>query len=372
LNIPDLKISTKYLIAILVLVKILGVVFATEVFARFTPLVDSKLYLDGYYTADPFFRTRVIQWLATAVNSWGGGDYLAHLTFAMISALGLAYYYLTGGRRWILILTLLLPSSLVWSSIVGKEAIFFGGMGLGLVIWSKYTVSSLNWVDIIIAALAIGVCAALRPHYLVALLWLFLATALFKRLEGKAWISLLLLFIVGALAIYFVDLWEHGTLWEELTLRGWGGIDATARASRFQSLEILPNTSVGWERYNSLLPLGLILGIIGPMPSEILNRVEFLPFFLEGMFILLAPFLIFLVAIKRGLHRDTIFLRMFFGCLLPAILILLVLHAPFGLLNPGSAIRWRVNFEQIFYLAPLLLMYRFIDYVPTKNNSPSP
>ena len=366
MNIPDLKISTKYLIATLVLVKILGVVFATQVFARFTPLVDSQLYLDGYYAIDQFFRTRVIQWLATAVNSLGAGDYFTHFIFAIISALGLAYYYLTGGRRWILILTLLLPSSLVWSSIVGKEAIFFGGMGLGLVIWSKYTVSSLNWVDIIIAALAIGVCAALRPHYLVALLWLFLATALFKRLENKAWISLLLLFVVGALSVYFTGLWM------ELLERGWGGIDPSSRASRYQSLELLFNTPVGFDRYNSLIPLGLILGIIGPMPSEVLNRVEFLPFFLEGMFILLAPFLIFLLAIKRGLHRDTIFLRMFFGCLLPAILILLVLHAPFGLLNPGSAIRWRVNFEQIFYLAPLLLMYRFIDYVPTKNNSPSP
>ena len=334
MNIPDLKISTKYLIAILVLVKILGVVFATEVFARFTPLVDSKLYLDGYYTADQFFRTRVIQWLATAVNSWGGGDYLAHLTFAMISALGLAYYYLTGGRRWIWILTLLLPSSLGWSAIVGKEAMFFGGMGLGLVIWSKYTVSSLNWVDIIIAALAIGVCAALRPHYLVALLWLFLATALFKRLENKAWVSLLLLFVAGALSVYFTGLWM------ELLEHGWGGIDPSARASRYQSLELLFQTQVGFDRYNSLIPLGLILGIIGPMPYEVLNRVEFLPFFLEGVLILLAPFLIFLLAIKRGLHRDTIFLRMFFGCLLPAILILLVLHAPFGLLNPGSAIRW--------------------------------
>jgi hypothetical protein len=367
LNIADLRLSTKYLIAALVLVKMLGVVFATQVFARFTPLVDSELYLEGYYAGNEFFRTQAIHWLAAAVNWLGAGDYFTHFTFAMISALGLAYYYLTGGRRWILILTLLLPSSLVWSSIIGKEAIFFGGMGLGLVIWSKYTVSSLSWVDIVIAALAIGVCAALRPHYLVALLWLFLATALFKRLEGRAWISLLLLFVVGALVIYFSGLWA------ELTFRGWGGIDAAARASRFQYFETLPHTSEGFERYKSLLlPLGLILGIIGPMPSEILNRIEFLPFFLEGIFILLAPFLIFLLAIKYGLHRDTIFLRMFFGCLLPAILILLVLHAPFGLLNPGSAIRWRVNFEQIFYLAPLLLMYRFIDHAPTKNNSPSP
>jgi len=366
LNIADLRLSTKYLIAALVLVKMLGVVFATQVFARFTPLVDSELYLDGFYTADERLRTRAIQWLATTVNNLGAGDYFTHFIFAIISALGLAYYYLTGGRRWILILTLLLPSSLVWSSIVGKEAIYLGGMGLGLVIWSKYTVSSLNWADIIIAALVIGVCAVLRPHYSVALLWLFLATALFKRLEGRAWISLLLLFVVGAFAAHFTGLWI------DLLERGWGSIDPSARASRYQSLELLFQTQVGFDRYNSLIPLGLILGIIGPMPSEVLNRVEFLPFFLEGVLILLAPFLIFLLAIKRGLHRDTIFLRMFFGCLLPAILILLVLHAPFGLLNPGSAIRWRVNFEQIFYLAPLLLMYRFIDDAPTKNNSPSP
>jgi hypothetical protein len=38
-----------------------------------------------------------------------------------------------------------------------------------------------------------------------------------------------------------------------------------------------------------------------------------------------------------------------------AIIILVLVHAPFGILNPGSAIRWRVNFELIFYMAPLLL-----------------
>jgi len=366
LNIADLKKRppTKHLIAALVLVKIFGLIFATQVFSRFTPLVDSELYLKGFYSLNTIFRTQVIQWLAMTVNTLGS-SYFTHFTFAMISTLGLAYYYLTGGRRWVLMLTLLLPSSLVWTSIVGKEAIFFGGMGLALVIWSKYTVSSLGWVDIIIAALAIGVCALFRPHYAVALLWLFVATTLFKRLEGKAWVLLLLLLIVGALAVYF-------TVWTELTLRGWGGIEPTARASRFQTLGILANTSEGFDRYNSLLPLGLILGIVGPMPSEVLNRVEFLPFFIEGMFILLAPLLIFLLAIKHGLHRETFFLRMFFGCLLPAILMLMVLHAPFGFLNPGSAIRWRVNFEQIFYLAPLLLMYRFMDDDRTKNSSPSP
>ena len=366
MNIAELekRLSTKHLIAALVLVKIFGLVFATQVFAKFSPLVDSELYQKGFYTSDPFFRTQAIQWLATTVNKLGS-SFFTHFTFAMISTLGLAYYYLTGGRRWVLILTLLLPSSLVWTSIVGKEAIFFGGMGLALVIWSKFTVGSLGWADIIIAALAIGVCASLRPHYAVVLLWLFVATAIFKRLEGKAWVLLLLLLILGSLAVYF-------TVWRDLIERGWSGIDPTARASRFQTLEILANTSEGFDRFNSLIPLGLILGIVGPMPSEVLKRVEFLPFFIEGVFIFLAPLLVFLLAVKHGVHREVIFLRVFFGCLLPAMLMLMVLHAPFGLLNPGSATRWRVNFEQIFYLAPLLLMYRFMDDFPKKNSSLPP
>lgn len=366
MNIAELekRLSTKHLIAVLVLVKILGLIFATQVFSRFTPLVDSDLYLEGFYTIDRFFRTQAIQWLATTLNNLAG-RYFTHFTFGMISTLGLVYYFFTGGRRWVLMLTLLLPSSLVWTSIIGKEAIFFGGIGLGLVIWSKYTVRSLNWADIIIAALATGVCASLRPHYAIALLWMFLATALFKRLDGKAWPLLILLLIVGGLAVYF-------TVWEELILRGWGGIKPTARASRFEILEMSANTSEGFERFKSLVPLGLLLGIVGPMPSEVLKRVEFLPFFIEGVFILLAPFLIFLLAIKSNVYREAIFLRIFFGCLLPAMLMLMVLHAPFGLLNPGSATRWRVNFEQIFYLAPLLLMYRLMDDFPTKHSSPSP
>lgn len=100
MNITELekRLSTKHLIAALVLVKIFGLVFATQVFSRFTPLIDSELYLKGFYTSDIYFRTQAIQWLATTANKLGG-NYFTHFTFAMISTLGLAYYYLTGGRR---------------------------------------------------------------------------------------------------------------------------------------------------------------------------------------------------------------------------------------------------------------------------------
>ena len=347
------RASLKYLLVSIILIKIIGVIFATQVFARFTPLIDCQNYLIGFYYNVPSLRTQFVQWLASTLNGLGG-HYFTLLSFAFISTLGLVYYYLTGGRRWLPAFTLLLPSALVWTSIVGKEAIFCGGMGLVIVVWSKFVVRSLNWYDIFIAALGIGVCALLRPHYSVALFWLFIATAVIKKIEKKALICLILLLLLGICITYF-------SVWQNVLERGYGAIDPMARSSRFQTLGIIAGTDEGFQQFKSMLPLGVLMGIVGPLLTEVFKRIEFLPFFIEGVLILLAPLLIFQFANRLDIPQKKLFIKNFFWCLVPAILMLMVFHAPFGFLNPGSAIRWRTNFEQMFYLAPILLVYRFID-----------
>lgn len=359
LSILDKRIPPRHLIAVVILIKACGVAFATLVFSRFTPLVDSELYLSGFYDGTREFRTGLVQWLAILLNHLGGA-YMAHFAFSMISVLGLVYYFLTGGRRWPLLLTLLLPSTLVWSSIVGKEAIFCGGLGLALVVWSSYTVRSLRWHEVFIAAISLGVCFSFRPHYAVALSWLFVSTFSIKHLKDKAPIFLLSLLFLGVVSAYFL-------VWDELLFRGYSSIESTARASRFETFGITANAEkihTGFQQFKSYVPRGVLIGILGPLPSEVLKRPEFLPFLIEGVIILLSPIFIYLWAIKHALPQEAIFKRVFWWCLIPAILMLMVIHAPFGLLNPGSATRWRTNFEQIFYLAPLLLLYRFIDNDP--------
>lgn len=356
LRIFNKKMSPRHLIAIVILIKACGVAFATLVFSRYTPLVDSQLYLSGFYDGTREFRTGLVQWLAISLNSFGSA-YMAHFSFAMISVLGLVYYYQTGGRRLTLLLTLFLPSTLVWSSVVGKEAIFCGGLGLALVVWSSYTVRDLRWHEVFIAAISLGVCFSFRPHYAVALSWLFVAAFSIKHLKDKAPIFLLSLFFIGAISAYFL-------VWDELLFRAYSGIESTARASRFESFGIVAKSLDGFQQFKSYLPLGVLIGIIGPLPSEVLKRIEFLPFFIEGVIILLSPLLIYIWASRHALPQEVLFKKIFWWCLIPAILMLMLIHAPFGLLNPGSATRWRTNFEQIFYLAPLLLLYRFIDRDP--------
>jgi hypothetical protein len=228
---------------------------------------------------------------------------------------------------------------------------FFGGMGLCLFIWSKFLVERLDWLDWAGLIFGISLCLFMRPHYGIALLWLFASTSLLKHFGGSAGILLLISYIFFGLVIYYFT-------WDALLDRGFGAIDPAGRASRFDSFEIEPSSTQGLEKFKNLVPLGIIFGVVGPLPSELTNRIEFSLFFVEGVLILMLPFIAVLIMHKLDFRFTPLFFRIFWWCLLPGIFFLMVIHAPFGILNPGSAIRWRTNFEQFLYLAPTLLIYR--------------
>lgn len=348
-------------LGLIILIKIIGVAIALFVFAKFSPLIDSELYLSGHYSSDTAFRTRLINFCASGLNQVGG-VYFAHFIFSFISILGLLRYYLDGGRHTIIVFSLCFPSALIWTSIVGKEAIFFGAFTGLLVIWAKYAVQRLTKIDCLIILICICTCLLLRPHYAVVMFWLFFSMGLIKSKWSKVKIFLLISWLISAFLIYLF-------FWNDLLYRGFGAIDPLARASRYDFFGVIPQAAVGFERFKQLLPIGLIFGVVGPFPNEVIQRFEFFPFFIEGLLILLAPFLVYRYGIMKISKNQDLFKQIFYWSLLPALVALTIMHAPFGLLNPGSAIRWRTNFESIFYLAPLLLMFQFLDKNSIENNS---
>ena len=347
------EIPLIFLILALVVIKILGVYFATDIFSKYSPLIDSNLYLTNFYKNEGIIRTLVVQKLAILISDFGS-YFFTHFVFGIISAVGFIYYYLRGGKSCLILLFLLLPSSLVWTSIVGKDALFFGGFGWILFIWSKFTIDPLDIFDIFSLILGFSICLLMRPHYAFVLIWLFFSTALLKVFSERAFPAILIAFILFGLGIYFFA-------WEQLLARGYGGIDSLARASRFEFFRIIPHGEIGFERFRELVPLGIITGIIGPLPSELIARPVFIPFFLEGLLILISPFALMWVLSGNLFANKTTFIRIFWWSLVPSIFLAMVIHAPFGLLNPGSAIRWRTDFEQIFYLAPFLLFLQMRD-----------
>jgi hypothetical protein len=344
--------SLKRLSALLGL-KLLCTLLAVFVFARFSPLIDADLYLSGFYASDASLRTRIIQGIVLTLSKFGGTVFV-HWFFGVISLAGVIYYYWRGGVRWQLCVAFLLPSTLIWTSVIGKEAIFYGAFTLVLVIWARFVARKCDWTDYVVLTVSAVTCFLLRPHYAVVIFWLFGSAVLVEKYNKDAWPWLCLVALLGVgILLAFA--------WEPLLWRGFGAIEPAARASRFILFDIEPRTVSGFETYKSLLPLGAILGIIGPMPIEVYSRPIFIPFLLEGVLILIFPAVVYLYASKQSFDGKQRFRAIFWMCLVPAILALMVLHAPFGLLNPGSATRWRVNFEAIFHIAPMLLLYGFFD-----------
>ncbi|MDA9087568.1 hypothetical protein N9J99_00375 [Methylophilaceae bacterium] len=323
-------------------IKVLGTLFALFIFNRFTPLIDSINYINGFYDLEIHFRTLFVQRITTTLVTLTT-PLITHIIFSLFSASAIFYYALKSKNNSWLLLILLLPTALTWTSIVGKEAIYFGGVGIFLILWIDLIKEKISYRHLLII-ISLGLCAILRPHYTISLLWLAFSAFIIQnnRVNNRLIVFAFIIIIVGIL--FF--------LMPELAIRGITSIDETARASRHLALNIHT-----LEAFKSHMSTGMLFGIVGPFPSELLHRLEFIPFFIEGIAILIAPFAIGILIFKktRETKNHIYFLNFMYG-VVPAIIILLLVHAPFGILNPGSAIRWRVNFELIFYMAPLLLL----------------
>lgn len=347
----NFDINFRFIIIVLFALKFFSVLFATEIFSKFSPLVDAGIYMGGGAPVGAPIRTEIISFFASSFNGVFG-SFSAHFIFSLFSILGISYYYALGGRAWFAVFCFCLPSTFVWTSIVGKEAIFSGAFSLLLVLWLRFILSYLRRLEWGVCVAALFVCILFRPHYALAVVWLFLSAAVLKSNLKFKYVTLLMLWLAIGWAIYLL-------VWDEILLRGFSGIDATGRASRFEYLGIEPATGAGLKIFKNVLPENAIWSIVGPMPGEIVRRPEFIPFFVEGFLVVLFPFIAFLFGKKIGAFNFRPFGDFYCVCLLPALLYLFIIHSPFGILNPGSAVRWRTNFESAFVLLPCLLIFEF-------------
>jgi hypothetical protein len=353
--------SAGYKILVLLLVKLFSVTVTFFIVSNYIKFIDADFYLSGYFLQDKSIRIQMIQVLAWNLKNLVG-PFFTHFLFSLISAAGIIYYYITGGKRWEVLLFLLLPSVFIWTSIVGKECISYGFFTLAIVIFAKYASGALRTYDFPFLIASIAVCMLLRPHYAIVLVWFLVAIPAIKKWDFKGSYKFLLVLSVTTMSLFIFNFWD------EILFRGYSAIDPLSRYSRYEYFQVQPNIAnsilalqPGFIRFKELLPLGLFVGILGPMPYEVLDRPVLAVFLLDGLFVLLSPVIIYCIANRFLIKNRDLFFNIFFLCLVPSYLYLIFIHAPFGLLNFGSAIRWRINFETAFYLFPLLLIFNFLD-----------
>jgi hypothetical protein len=260
---------------------------------------------------------------------------LVNLGFQTLAFIGiyLLLKSLPSDKRKIIAVLVLLPSFNLWSSVASKEAILVFAVG----ILTAYVVDIYYNRDRIrpLQVFALAIIFVYKPHYLPGLLFLLGATKIVQKLERP----LLLLSLIGLVSLLPLYLFRERL--DDL------------------SIQILPHfLGVGssrdafWvERYDVFwrAPYGMFQSFFGPtIPEFLLFRSPLVSFsFVEsGVLLMLLLFLLVRRADSLPLVSLVVSGMSLFW--------LLFGNYPFGIMNSGTAIRYRAGYYLIVCVAVVL------------------
>lgn len=335
------------------LIKLFYMIFAKTIYVQFTTLGDTFRYLNGpeAWSSNWFYSSTAMMDSFAGLSGKVLGNYLGSLPFLILSFLGVYYPVSKLGlnRRQLLALLafLSLPSFGIWTSIASKEAVAVFFMGVILAAYIDLY-ERRNIQNKVIVMLAIYLCLVFKPQYLVGVSAIFAFTYMSRKFEMKPVLKVLLflltvLFGIAAL-FYFRDV-----------------IDSLAK--------VMPahfSKDAGSTRENTIwvaqydffrnAAYGMYIAFVGPTVQEAFSKPTHLAAWLESMIILSAFGVMLLKYLLVAARTSRVNVMFVCGFSLVAFWILLV-HYPFGALNPGSAVRYRESFYA-FLVCLFVFMYR--------------
>jgi hypothetical protein len=356
--------SSGFLLLFLVLLKLSVTCFSVFIYAKFSPFLDAERYLSATLNSWDFSllfdRTLFTDFVYAALKHVLGWDLLVHL-FVSAALSFVLWYVLKSEYRYLnkplLLGCLLLPHFLIWTGVVGKEALAIAGFLLLV----KVCVDLVVWNQLKLVALFIGLFISLieRPHYALAYIYL-LAMAF---VISKSQLKLMSLFLPNKSFILLVTATLFlGVIYfylKPLSYSKLNEIMIYCQSAFLNSIQCKTNRwDILWENpsdffYNAYW--GIPMSLIGPTLSEAVARPVLYPVFIEGCFcfILLLVLLYHLVQLIKASSSYSSFIIWGF---LPALVLGLLVNYPFGIFNTGSAIRYKQSLSPLLYFFPLILM----------------
>lgn len=340
------------------LIRLFYLSFSVLVFARISTLGDAERYLGaGFnYSSSVFYNSTA---LMDCVGGFIGGilgglNMLSNLPFTLLSFYIVKWTAETLELRkyvssYILLSLISLPNFCIWTSVCSKEIAgltFSAILGVLLVNFmnGKYKIRKRDY-------LATYLCLIFKPQYFPFILQGLVMTYLINERCRTAKAK----FLFGIFVIFcnFVIL---------LLIRDIVNEYAQIIPIHFTSLDAASNRNEDiWAHENDFFlkaPVGMLEAFWGPTLSEMLSKPTHLlagleSLFMMGLFVYLSWKLIsrFLFAYKVNATIVPTYFVIFSG--------ICFLHYPFGIFNPGSAIRYRTNF---IFLFMLLLLHLYVRY----------
>lgn len=342
----------------IIIIKVLFTFFTLYVYNHFSYLADSDRYLNAALKFNNLLdRTQFVDNIFATLRYVISSKLLVNFFISII--FGCAFFYIFKDLlkyidRKLLYISFLLPSFQIWTSIAGKEIIAIIGL-LFLVKWIiNIQFGRKNSIIYLLIGLVFGVL--IRPHYGIAYIYLAVSVIVWKRIKISpiskgAYISLLIvtLIIVTLIITITTDVWSETFLATLRIIKNYFLSYGVSNANRYY---------IQWEvisDYFNNIFFGLVVSIIGPTLDETINRSIYLPFFIEGVVSFILMIVVFYRLYKTS--EQYVFYRKFlYLSFIPAVVIVLMIHYPFGIFNPGAAIRYKQNITPLIYFYPLLVL----------------
>jgi len=269
----------------------------------------------------------------------GGNPYVTNIGFQTLAFVGLVRLLMSvepSLRRW-LALVLVLPSFNLWTSVASKEALVAATLGMVLAAFARLqTARRVNRAALVFFAI---VLAMLKPHYFVAVLYLFAATLTTKRVKQRAAMALALGLASLSLLFLVADYLDE---------------QARVVASHFRvGARTLTREMYFVDAYDVFFkaPYGMFQSFFGPTISEAMLGPLQMVSFVESIF--LVAVLVLLAAhrlLDLRVHETVIGGFTLFWILFASY--------PFGIMNPGSAVRYRAGYVVLVAFVVIFLFVR--------------
>lgn len=343
--------------------KIFYIFFAEFVYSHLTRLGDTPKYLSSSIEFSPHVFLS-----STGLMKTTGGVFgmlpspIYHLPLCLLSFYGVFYLYKklvecglinTRKDRVYYYLLFSLPSVGVWTSIHSKESvgIFFSSICsvfiCKLIFSNRLRYSFFDWM-LLITSLYLMII--FKPQYVIA----FFNISVFLICRKVFGARVLLFILICAVIIQVVLLDYLQPIIDWYAIQMYAHFDSDIAQSTRENIFLTEG-----DFYRNIIP-GIFIAFIGPTVNEsIASPIKFMAF-LESCFIVLILSPVLMIHFKK-----MIILRINVLYLSIAVLFvfwILFMHYPFGIFNPGSAIRYRNNFMP-FFVASLFVIknFRFVE-----------
>lgn len=337
----------------LLLMRFFYCIFAILVFSKLTSLGDVDRFLRGGLVGRQSFNAEIFIDSTAFMDFLGGMTskilpfyLLQNIPYMLLGTIGI-YYALKdldlSKNRYLLLLLISMPSFNIWTSVVSKEAfgLFFMGIFTGWII----KLFQGDYRFRIRYLIAIYFCILFKPQYFVfvgqAIAFLYLVKWLHIKRVGIVFVGASII-IINIYAIYLArDYIDYLAM--AMTRHFKFFADKSTRVNDF------------WiEPYDVFryAPYGMLIAFWGPTVPEMLSKPTHLIGGIESLIICLFIFFLVLPSAGFSFIRQKFKIQEWFVTIFLIIGILFV-HYPFGVFNPGSALRYREN----FYILFIVLLY---------------